>query len=55
MPGATLTESWSGTTLPEDRFIAAEDVASQILGIYQLPKTTVIEELVIRPILGDIG
>ncbi|MBI3234865.1 MAG: SDR family oxidoreductase [Bacteroidetes bacterium] len=55
MPGATLTESWSGTTLPEDRFIATEDVASQILGIYQLPKTTVIEELVIRPMLGDIG
>ena len=55
MPGATLTESWTGTTLPTDRFVAADDVASQICHIYNLPKTTVVEELVIRPLLGDIG
>jgi len=54
LPGATLTASWDGVDLPKDRFIAPDDVASAVLNAYQMKKTTVVEELIIRPQLGDI-
>lgn len=53
-PGATYTASWEGVDLPEDRFIQASDVADSIWSVSQLSRSTVIEELVIRPQLGDI-
>lgn len=53
-PGATYTASWEGVDLPEDRFIQASDVAESIWSASQLSRSTVIEELVIRPQLGDI-
>ncbi|MEP2025255.1 MAG: SDR family oxidoreductase [Reichenbachiella sp.] len=53
-PGATLTASWEGVDLPEERFIKSSDVADAIWSVYQLSKNSVIEELVIRPQLGDI-
>lgn len=55
MPGATLTSSWSDTALPESRFIKATDVANTIWNIYSLSDNTVVEEIVIRPQLGDLG
>jgi short-subunit dehydrogenase len=54
MPGATLTNSWSGTTLPEDRFMEANDVALMIYQATQLSPQAVIEEILMRPILGDL-
>lgn len=54
LPGATLTPSWAGTDLPESRFIPAEDVAAMILHVSQLSERTVVEEILIRPQLGDI-
>lgn len=54
LPGATRTESWNGTDLPDDRFIQPEDVAAALVGAWQLSPSTVIEELLIRPQLGDI-
>lgn len=54
LPGATLTASWDGVDLPKERFIPAEDIASTIFGAYQLSPSTVIEEILIRPQLGDI-
>jgi len=54
MPGATLTDSWAGVHLPESRFMKADDIAKLIFDIYNLSETTVIEEVVLRPILGDI-
>ncbi len=54
MPGATYTASWSGTELPEERFMKAEDIAQSVWDIYQLSPQTVVEELVLRPQLGDI-
>lgn len=53
-PGATLTASWEGVDLPEERFIKSSDVADAIWSAYQLSRNSVIEELVIRPQLGDI-
>jgi NADP-dependent 3-hydroxy acid dehydrogenase YdfG len=54
LPGATLTQSWDGVDLPKDRFIPAEDIASTIFSAYQMSPSTVIEEILIRPQLGDI-
>lgn len=54
MPGATLTDSWAGAGLPESRFVKADDVAATILNAYKLSASAVIEEIVIRPQLGDI-
>ncbi len=54
MPGATYTHSWEGTELPEDRFMKAEDIAEAVWGCYQLSPQTVVEELILRPQLGDI-
>ncbi len=54
MPGATMTASWVGTDLPEDRFMNANDVAHAVWGAYTLSDRSVVEEIVIRPQLGDI-
>jgi len=54
LPGATLTASWEGAPYPEERFIPASDIAEAIFSAYQLSPQTVIEELLIRPMLGDI-
>ena len=53
-PGAVLTDSWSGTDLPDSRFMKPEDVAELLWSIYALPKGTVVEDMTLRPQLGDI-
>ncbi len=54
LPGATWTPSWHGVDLPEDRFIPAEDIGQLVLDAYRMSSRTVIEEIVVRPQLGDI-
>jgi NADP-dependent 3-hydroxy acid dehydrogenase YdfG len=54
MPGATLTDSWAGSNLPEHRFIKPADIANAIKGIYELSDYADVEEIVIRPVEGDI-
>lgn len=54
LPGATLTDSWSGVDLPESRFCPPDDIADLLLSITQISKFSVVEELIIRPQLGDI-
>ena len=54
LPGATFTPSWEGTDLPEDRFMPAEDVAQTLLDAYHLSDRSVVEEILLRPQLGDI-
>lgn len=54
MPGATYTASWDGVDLPEERFIKASDVADTVWAAFSLSPNAVVEEIVIRPQLGDI-
>jgi short-subunit dehydrogenase len=54
LPGATLTPAWDGVNLPDSRFIPADDVAETIYSAYQMSPSTVLEEILIRPQLGDI-
>ncbi|HRP16763.1 MAG TPA: short-chain dehydrogenase, partial [Ginsengibacter sp.] len=53
-PGAVYTDSWSGSGLPESRFICSEDVAELIFAASQLSPSACMEEIIIRPQEGDI-
>lgn len=54
IPGATLTDSWADAGLPAERFVPAEDVAELVWQAYVLSPRTVVEDIVIRPVDGDI-
>jgi short-subunit dehydrogenase len=54
LPGATFTASWEGVDLPEDRLMKAEDVAEAVYAAYSLSGRSVVEEILIRPMLGDL-
>lgn len=54
LPGATKTASWDGVDLPDDRFMKVEDVADTVFAVFALSKNSVVEEILIRPQLGDI-
>lgn len=54
LPGATKTSSWDETELPESRFMKPEDIAETVFAAYSLSSRSVVEELIIRPQLGDI-
>ncbi len=54
LPGATRTRSWDGVDLPEERFMTPEDIADAVFGAYALSERTVVEEILLRPQLGDI-
>jgi short-subunit dehydrogenase len=54
MPGATKTRSWESSSLPDDRFMTIEDIAETIYSANALSPRSVIEEIIIRPQLGDI-
>jgi len=54
LPGATKTASWEGTDLPDSRFMKPEDVAEAVFSAWSLSPHSVVEELLIRPQLGDI-
>lgn len=54
LPGATKTSSWDESDLPASRFMKPEDVAESVYGAYSLSRNTVVEEILIRPQLGDI-
>lgn len=54
LPGATYTDSWKGTELPESRFIDPAQVAETLWHAYQLSPGTVMEEVLVRPMQGDL-
>ncbi|UKJ06914.1 SDR family oxidoreductase [Solitalea lacus] len=54
LPGSTLTASWSGTTIPGSRFVLPEDVASAVLNAYKMSEGAVVDEILIRPLLGEV-
>ncbi|MGI4865768.1 MAG: SDR family oxidoreductase [Janthinobacterium lividum] len=54
LPGATLTRSWSGVGEQPERFIRCEDVAEAVFSAFSLSPQAVVEEVVIRPQLGDL-
>ncbi len=53
-PGATWSPSWSQSGVKPARIMPAEDIARAILDVYRLSRRTVVEEIVLRPQLGDL-
>lgn len=54
IPGATWSNSWLGVELPESRLMQAKDVADMVVASLSLSPSAVVEEMVIRPQLGDL-
>lgn len=54
LPGATFTASWEGVDVDEDRLMPAEDVAEAVWSAHTMSRRTVMEEIVVRPQLGDL-
>lgn len=50
LPGATLTDSWSGTTIPADRFVLPEDVAKAVFNAISMSEGANVDEIIIRPL-----
>lgn len=53
-PGAVYTASWEGANLPEERFMKSEDIAELVYNAWMLSARTVVEEILVRPQLGDL-
>ena len=54
LPGATYTDSWAASGLPPERFMPPEDIARVIVDLSHLDERSVVEEMLLRPQLGDI-
>lgn len=54
LPGATLTDSWAGTDLPENRFMQPIDIAEALWFALNNSSRMVMEEILIRPMGGDL-
>lgn len=53
-PGATWSASWAGVELPQHRLMQPEDVAKAIWLQLELSPSAVMEDIVLRPQLGDL-
>jgi NAD(P)-dependent dehydrogenase (short-subunit alcohol dehydrogenase family) len=53
-PGATWSPSWSSSGVKAERIMPPEDVARAFFDVYRLGRRTVVEEIVLRPQLGDL-
>lgn len=54
MPGATWSKSWAGVDLPQDRLMESTDIAKIVKLATELEAKAVLEDIVVRPILGDL-
>lgn len=53
-PGAVMTDSWSGFDNSSNRIMEAEDIAKTVYAATQLSAQACVEDIVIRPVLGDL-
>ena len=53
-PGAVYTNSWSGSGVDPKRIMEANDIAQMIFSAAHLSSQAVVEDIVMRPQLGDL-
>jgi short-subunit dehydrogenase len=53
-PGATMTSSWDGSGIDPNRIMESSDIATMIVAASKLSPQACVEDMVIRPILGDL-
>jgi short-subunit dehydrogenase len=54
IPGSTITDSWKDEVVDKDKFVAAEDIASAIINIYNMSTGANVDEIIIRPAGGQV-
>jgi short-subunit dehydrogenase len=54
MPGATMSNSWDGFEIDPQRIMEANDIAAMVYAASQLSAMAVVEDIVLRPQLGDL-
>lgn len=54
LPGATWSDSWGEANFPVERLMQADDIAQVVWTACQLSDSAVVEEIVLRPQLGDL-
>jgi short-subunit dehydrogenase len=53
-PGAAFTDSWARSGVDPHRIMKAEDVAGMVFAASQLSPQATVEEILLRPQLGDL-
>lgn len=53
-PGAVMTDSWEGFDNSSRRILEATDIARMVYAAAQLSPQACVEDIVIRPVLGDL-
>jgi len=54
IPGAAYTDSWAGSGVDPKRLLEANDIADLVYAASQLSPQACVEEIVVRPQLGDL-
>lgn len=54
LPGATMSASWKGASIDPDRIMEANDIATMVYAASQLSAKAVVEDIILRPQLGDL-
>jgi short-subunit dehydrogenase len=53
-PGAVYTSSWEGSGVPSERIMESGDISQMIYAASLLSPQACVEDIVIRPLLGDL-
>jgi NADP-dependent 3-hydroxy acid dehydrogenase YdfG len=53
-PGAAYTDSWAASGIKKERFMEAGDIAKMIFAASRLSPQACVEDIILRPQLGDI-
>lgn len=54
LPGAVMTDSWAGFDNSQGRIMEAADIANMVYAATQLSPQACVEDIIIRPQLGDL-
>lgn len=54
LPGAAYTDTWSGAGIDPKRIMEAGDIAKMIYAAAHLSPQACVEEIILRPLLGDL-
>lgn len=54
-PGAVMTDSWGNFDNSSQRIMEASDIADMILAASKLSPQAVVEDIIMRPLLGDLS
>jgi short-subunit dehydrogenase len=53
-PGGTLTDMWDNNEVPNGRLLQPRDIGLLVAAITELSEQAVVDEIVLRPMLGDV-